>query len=290
MKFKKGDKARVKKYKKRPDGWNSEGKMDHLMGKVVEIKYISRTGKCAVYDSKDDRDWFFEEGDLEPVNETIVIYRKGQEVIALDKSTGKKAIARCCPEDTFDFETGAKLAFERLTAEPVFKPKIVKQNSYEVGDKVLIKSWDQMAKEYGVDGVGDIDCRFSFTKSMRVICEKVVTITRIRDKGNYAIDDEYYHISNDMIAGKVVEDTAEEPKPQLYNGKIIFTKGDNIFKTGHIYEIKDGRIKTSCNSYLLGKPFKNLDDVKDYFTDEAKGRDGAGWSSEDLELIEVQDD
>lgn len=47
-------------------------------------------------------------------NETIVIYRKDNEVIALDKATGKKAIAKCSPEDTFDFNIGAKLAFERL--------------------------------------------------------------------------------------------------------------------------------------------------------------------------------
>ena len=47
-------------------------------------------------------------------NESIVIYRKGQEVIALDKTTGKKAVAKCCPDDEFDFNTGAKLAFERL--------------------------------------------------------------------------------------------------------------------------------------------------------------------------------
>ena len=48
----------------------------------------------------------------------IVIYNRGKEVIAVDKNTGKKAIARCCPEDTFDFETGAKIAFERLLSDP----------------------------------------------------------------------------------------------------------------------------------------------------------------------------
>ena len=53
---------------------------------------------------------------LEPVegNETIVVYRKDREVIALDKRTDKKAVAKCNPSDEFDFETGAKLAFERL--------------------------------------------------------------------------------------------------------------------------------------------------------------------------------
>lgn len=59
--------------------------------------------------------WWVREDHLKlATNETIVIYRKGDEVIALDKSTGKKATAKCSPADTFDFNTGAKLAFARL--------------------------------------------------------------------------------------------------------------------------------------------------------------------------------
>lgn len=50
-------------------------------------------------------------------SETIVIYRKDNKVIALDKSTGEKAEAKCNPADEFDFRTGAKLAFNRLMGE-----------------------------------------------------------------------------------------------------------------------------------------------------------------------------
>lgn len=116
MRFKAGDKVRVKKFKKRPSAWNGEGKMDHLMGKVVKIERVVSPTKCvyAVHDFKNDYDWFFKEDDLEPVNETIVIYRKDREVIAVDKTTGYKAIARCNPADEYDFHIGAKLAFERL--------------------------------------------------------------------------------------------------------------------------------------------------------------------------------
>lgn len=51
--------------------------------------------------------------------ETIVIYRNDNKVVALDKSTGKKAEAKCNPADEFDFRTGAKLAFDRLMGEDV---------------------------------------------------------------------------------------------------------------------------------------------------------------------------
>lgn len=114
MRFKAGDKVRVKKFKKRPSYWNWDGKMDHLMGKVVKIERTV-SSRYVVHDSKNDYDWIFRDDDLEPVNETIVIYSKEREVIAVDKVTGDKAIARCSPADEYDFHVGAKLAFERLT-------------------------------------------------------------------------------------------------------------------------------------------------------------------------------
>lgn len=52
-------------------------------------------------------------------SETIVIYRNDQKVIALDKTTGKKAEAKCNPADEFDFRTGAKLAFNRFMGDDV---------------------------------------------------------------------------------------------------------------------------------------------------------------------------
>lgn len=60
---------------------------------------------------------------VERENETIVIYRKGNEVIALDKSNGNKAVAKCSPDDTFDFNVGARIAFDRLTGVKPFEPK-----------------------------------------------------------------------------------------------------------------------------------------------------------------------
>ena len=66
--------------------------------------------------------WNFLEDALDLVkhhNETIVIYRNDNKVVALDKSTGEKAEAKCNPADEFDFRTGAKLAFNRLMGEDV---------------------------------------------------------------------------------------------------------------------------------------------------------------------------
>lgn len=72
--------------------------------------------------AKDGYGWNCAEDALDLVkhqNETIVIYRNDNKVVALDKSTGEKAEAKCNPADEFDFRTGAKLAFNRLMGEDV---------------------------------------------------------------------------------------------------------------------------------------------------------------------------
>lgn len=55
--------------------------------------------------------------------EKIIIYRKGAEVVAKNTLTGKTGVAKCNPADEFDFNTGAKLAFERLINPEPVKPK-----------------------------------------------------------------------------------------------------------------------------------------------------------------------
>lgn len=103
-----------------------EDKTDDIKIKVLEHnnkKYIGeRHQVCSAYFDLVKRK-------KEKSRKPIVIYNRDKEVIAVDKNTGKKAIARCCPEDTFDFETGAKIAFERLLSDP---------NSIVIGDIVRV--------------------------------------------------------------------------------------------------------------------------------------------------------
>lgn len=73
-------------------------------------------------------------------NETIVIYRNDNKVVALDKSTGEKAEAKCNPADEFDFRTGAKLAFNRLMGEDVKPDNCVREvkRKAKVGEYVKV--------------------------------------------------------------------------------------------------------------------------------------------------------
>lgn len=138
-------------------------------------------------------------------------------------------------------------------------------------------------------------------------------------KGNLE-SDKYYHITNsDMTRGKIIcvagdiitievlnhktmpnregnkydvvskyFDLVEEAQ-KLYNGKIIFTKGDDTFKTGHIYEIKDGNIMLGDRKLpyeFNGGVLRSIEDVRKYFDKDTE----CGWSHDTLELIEVVDD
>lgn len=59
---------------------------------------------------------------LQSENQSITIYQKGRAVIAKNNATGKTAIAKCHPEDEFDFSVGAKLAIDRLVESEKFVP------------------------------------------------------------------------------------------------------------------------------------------------------------------------
>ena len=348
MRFKEGDKVIVKKFKERPICWENEGKMDHLMGKVVKIERESPIARrrSIVHDSQHACDWSLEATDLEPVNETIVIYRKDSEVIAVDKVTGDKAIAKCSPEDTFDFNIGAKLAFDRLmkgnkeniTVEDMRKK--LESYCYCRSCRYCILDSPKCRCGFGVHFMSkgsdgnylmsnrEIEDAFNivFGTGVKESKQKEPHKFKVGDivKGNSKSDKKYNITNSNMTRGKVTRvsndgdtitiealehnnmqfsvaeeygveskyfDLVEEAT-KLYNGKIVFTKGDRTFKTGHIYEVKDGRIRTKYGQVPMKEPFKDIEDVKDYFTGDFDGsrKREKGWSPYTLELMEVKED
>lgn len=125
-KFKVGDRVKVKKdivtLNRRTVGKCGTVK-ELLTGNYCSVEFDEFVGghDCNGF-AKEGHGWNHAEDALDLVktqNETIVIYRKDNKVIALDKSTGEKAEANCNPADEFDFRTGAKLAFNRLMGEDV---------------------------------------------------------------------------------------------------------------------------------------------------------------------------
>lgn len=51
--------------------------------------------------------------------------------------------------------------------------------TYQIGDRVTIRQWDDMAAEFGLNRFGDIKVpKACFTESMRKYCGKTLTIVR----------------------------------------------------------------------------------------------------------------
>lgn len=108
--------------------------------------------------AKDGYGWNAAEDALDLVkhhNETIVIYRNDKKVVALDKTTGKKAEAKCNPADEFDFRVGAKLAFNRLMGEDAKNDNSVR----EVKRKAKVGEYIKVVDAHSIFGTyknGDI--------------------------------------------------------------------------------------------------------------------------------------
>ena len=122
MKYKVGDKVRIVSEWGKGCYQNSDGKMDKWLGKNMTIRAIYYG---SAYKMKEDAaewrgdGWCWTENCIEGLagENKIVITTDGTETLARlydGKKVIKTATAKCSPDDKFSFETGAKIAFERL--------------------------------------------------------------------------------------------------------------------------------------------------------------------------------
>lgn len=73
---------------------------------------------------------------------------------------------------------------------------------YKIGDKVRIKSWEQMEGEYGLDSAGHINILYSFTDDMRPYCNEILTIDEV-DDDSYRMASVEWIFTDKMIKGVV---------------------------------------------------------------------------------------
>lgn len=115
-------------------------------------------------------------------------------------------------------------------------------------------------------------------------------------------DDTFCFETGAKIAFERLIEKPEEPKPKkalkLLNTKIFVIDGYDDFKSGHIYEIKDGKIKDDEGwRYPLEGSFYNMDDVHKYFdnSEDVKynsvGDTLSGYTtSKQVKVMEVKED
>lgn len=136
-KFKVGDKVRVldgSKIDAYFGGWAYA--MEKQVGKVFTISRIIENHSDARigYKFKEEARFAWDERGLKLVSEGIIITRHGDKVVA--KCGKKVGVAKCSPDDTFDFAVGAKLAFSRLMGEPEDKPE--PKRKFKIGEFVKV--------------------------------------------------------------------------------------------------------------------------------------------------------
>lgn len=124
---------------------NRDGVMDKWLGKVMTVKFAGATVYKMVEDAteNDGRGWFWYTNSIEGLTceKKIVITTDGTETLArlYDRNKIiKNTIAKCSPDDNFSFETGAKIAFERLLDS---KEKEKEEPKYFNGKAVCVNEY-----------------------------------------------------------------------------------------------------------------------------------------------------
>lgn len=246
MKYKVGDKVRI------VDKWvkgcrhNAEGRMDKWLGKVMTILGVYGDAYSM---KEDDGTWYWYEpaiaGLAKDFEKKIVITTDGTETLARLYEGNKvigKAVAKCSPEDEFDFNVGAKIAFDRLMKdESECKWRVVNRPA-KAGDYIRLKQNDYPS----LNDMGDI-------LLVHNVLDDLVRVKKCNHKRpSKSVYDEFLwaYVKREY---EVVEpaDTPEE-KPKYYNGKVVCVAKDEdyAYTVGKVYEFKDGMVKSDDGDYL----------------------------------------
>lgn len=122
----------------------------------------------------------------------------------------------------------------------MFEHVSTRDTNFKVGDKVRIRDWEDMKKEFGVENLEDgenIPCKYSFTSKMKHLCGRTVVLEKINSDGfiflsNWSDNsDTGWSFSTDMIE-KIKEDKQEINTYRKENEVISELKvNDKIIKT-----------------------------------------------------------
>lgn len=163
-----------------------------------------------------------------------------QKVIAKDLDSGKTGVAKCNPTDTFDFYTGAKLAFARLCGED--KPKEPQKRKFKVGDKVVGNK--KASANYSITREGWRGTVFEVPPDEDFIW--------VRSENG----DSHFYVRTSCF------DLLTEPKG--WNGKVVCVEPHSMYFTaGKVYTVKNGVMLKDNGSPANTTLLKSPDDLRD---------------------------
>lgn len=268
MKYKIGDKVRINKVEKVAAFGRKK-----CEGQIVTIRSINPNGETAYnethYGVKEDIPFIFLESELVPVNtKKIVITSDGVETLARlyeGNKVVKTATAKCSPEDTFDFEVGARYAFDRLVEQPITKAlKKLRASVQQFHERFENKTAAtkplkiEKGKKYLLKPYDDVEDHLHISKeTWDKIAKRYVLV---RDIGGHVLADTCYNGAWFFDPEAFEKEYVEKDTPKYYNGKAVCLKSDKDFTVGKIYEFVDGRTTDNGGSkrpvgYAIEKSF-----------------------------------
>lgn len=113
------------------------------------------------------------------------------------------------------------------------------------GDKVRLRTWEDMEKQYGLHEIGCIETRHYVVESMRHYCGRVVTVSLVNEEA------EYLRIEDDSNCWAWSFCTIEEVYPKEEDKMEKFTK--DMLKSGeHVVEFRNGDRKLYRDGCFVG--------------------------------------
>lgn len=130
---------------------------------------------------------------------------------------------------------------------------------FKVGDKVRIRSYKELKKEFGSTPGGSIKTKLTIFKgNMSECCGKVVTIRSIeKNKDNdyisFRFEENPFIFSHDAI-----EPVDRKCTPKYFTGEVVCIENYSDFTKGRIYKIKNGVFRDD-----VGYSFEEIKSVAD---------------------------
>ena len=139
---------------------------------------------------------------------------------------------------------------------------------FKVGDKVKVRSWEDMRDEFGTDDDGDIiikEEKVYFLKKMLDFCGTTQIISAVRDKSYFFKNDNGWHFTEEMFEpvikkspkkkNFVLDEVERAYLSNIVGPKSIYNEVDCVVKDRHnIY-------KDQCYIYIL---FKNQEEYMEF--------------------------
>lgn len=201
-------------------------------GKIVRVHGLRIYSHGQTYSTDFTGDYVVYEDEIESIFHPVIVITTDGTTTTATLREGKRVIrtatAKCSPGDTFDYATGAKLAFDRLFPETAeTKPKNPAL-MFKVGDRV----WDVNEESYAT-----------------IICvdEKDDAVPY---KVKYADGNTHWRCKHHVVP---CGPDAEPPKPKCYTGKMVCIKsGYPWWTVGKVYDIMDGTITSDDGAKYSG--------------------------------------